>query len=225
MRALLLLVAPAFALNAQMTPDPSRPLTPPGWAWKTDAPAEPQPGGTGNLGTTRFEFTTMAPGWHVTMGPGGLLFPRDRRAEERFALDAEMIYFPNGADDAEIGLFFGGTGLDGAHAAWTALVVRPDGRVAVLRAEHGSTRPLRAWSAVAGVGGRDSTGFATRRLSVSADPDSVRFFINGGPAGAVARAAVAVDGAYGFRIGRGANLHITSLDVTQRLAPYRPPRP
>ena len=225
MRALLLLVAPAFALNAQMTPDPSRPVTPPGWAWKTDAPAEPQPGGTGNVGTTRFEFTAMAPGWHVTMGPGGALFPQGARVEGRFALDAEMITFPDGAADAEVGLFVGGAGLDGMHASWTAFVVRTDGRVAVLRQEHGSARALLPWTTVQGVGGRDSTGFATRRLSVSADPDSLRFFINGRQAGALARAGLAVDGAYGFRIGRGANLHITSLDVTQRLAPYRPPRP
>jgi hypothetical protein len=159
------------------------------------------------------------------MGPGGLLFPQGARAEGRFALDAEMITFPDGALDAEVGLFVGGAGLDGAHAAWLAFVVRPDGRVAVLRQEHGSTRALVAWTAVPGVGGRDSTGFAERRLSVSADPDSVRFFINGRQAGALERTTVAVDGSYGFRIGRAANLHITSLDVTQRLAPYRPPRP
>jgi hypothetical protein len=219
-----LLAAPVLALDAQVTPDPARPLTPPGWGWTTDAPAEPQRGGTGNVGTTRFEFTLMAPGWHVTMGPGAVLFPRELRAEDRFALDADLLFFPDGAPDAEAGLVVGGTDLEGARAAWTAFVVRPDGRVAVLRHEQGVTKTLHPWTAVAGVGGRDSTGFSERRLSVSADPDSIRFFVNGQAAGAWPRASVAVDGQYGLRVGRGANLHVTSLDITQRLAPYRPRR-
>lgn len=224
MRFVLLLAATAASLHAQMTPDASRPLTPPGWSWRTDAPAEPQPGGTGNVGRTRFEFTLMAPGWHVTMGPGGVLFPRDDRAAGWFALDAMLIYFPDGANDAEIGVFAGGNGLDGAHAAWTAFVVRPDGRVAVLKHEHGSTRPVLDWTAVRGIGGRDSTGFVERRMSVTADPDSVRFFVNGVSAATVARGAMALDGQFGLRIGAGANLHVTSLDITRRLAPYAPRR-
>ncbi len=87
-------------------------------------------GGTGNVGETKFEFTLMAPGWHVTMGSGGLLFPRAGRAEGRFVLEGEMIYRPDGSNDAEIDVFAGGVGLDGAHGSWTAFVVRADRHVA-----------------------------------------------------------------------------------------------
>jgi len=226
MRALLavLVILPAFGLAAQMAPTATA-VTPPGWSWKTDAPAEPQRGGTGNVGAAKFEFTHMAPGWHVTMGPGGVLFPADGRAEGRFVLEGEMIYFNDGADAAEYGVFVGGAGLDGMHASWTAFVMRPDGKAAVLRHEHGSTRALYEWTSVPGISGRDSTGFARHRVSVRAEPDSVRFLVNGTRIGAWPRAALAVEGGYGFRIGRGANLHITNLDLTRRLAPFPAPRP
>lgn len=208
-----------------MAPNSSAPVTPPGWAWKTDAPAEPQRGGTGNVGTAKFEFTHMAPGWHVTMGPGGVLFPADARAEGRFVLEGEMIYFNDGSDAAEYGVFVGGSELGASHAAYTAFVMRADGRAAVMRAEHGRLQMLMDWTSVAGVAGRDTTGFARHRVAVRAEPDSVRFLVNGTRIAAWSRAAMSVDGGYGFRVGRGANLHITNLDLTQRLAPFPAPRP
>ena len=55
---------------------------------------------------------------------------------------------------------------------------------------------------------------------VRAEPDSVRFLVNGVRVSAWPRAALQVDGSYGFRIGAGANLHITNLDLTRRLAPF-----
>lgn len=225
MRALLLLVAPVLALNAQAAPTSAAPITPPGWAWRLDAPAEPQRGGTGNVGTQKFEFSPMAPGWHVTMGPGGVLYSRTHTAEGRFEVAGQMIYFNDGADAAEYGVFVGGSGLDGDHAAYFAFVMRPDGRAGVMRAEHGSTRMLMDWTAVPGVAGRDSTGFARHRVSVRAEPDSVRFFVNDTRVAAWGRASMPVEGSFGFRIGRGANLHITNLDLTQRFAPFPAPRP
>jgi hypothetical protein len=48
----------------------------------------------------------------------------------------------------------------------------------------------------------------------------VRFVVNGERVAAWPRASLAVDGAYGFRIGGGVNLHITNLDVTRRVAPF-----
>ncbi len=210
----------ASVLPAQMAPAAQAPLTPPGWAWRMDRPAEPQRGGTGNAGDAKFEFTHMAPGWHITMGPGGVLFPASDRAEGRFALEAEMIYFGDGADGAEHGVVVGGTGLDGEHGSWTAFVVRPDGQAAVMSHAHGATRMLMDWRTADGVRGRDSTGFARNKVMVRAEPDSVRFVVNGMAIAAWPRAAMVVDGGFGFRIGRGANLHITNLDVMRRLAPY-----
>ena len=60
----------------------------------------------------------------------------------------------------------------------------------------------------------------TNVLSVRAEPDSVRFLVTSERITAFARADLNVDGPFGFRIGKGVNLHITNLDVTRRLAPF-----
>lgn len=54
--------------------------------------------------------------------------------------------------------------------------------------------------------------------------DSVRMFVNGTRVGAWPRRTLAVDGTYGFRIGKGTNLHITNLDPTRRHVPFPAPR-
>lgn len=217
----LVLSLVAASLDAQqMRTDPAPSVTPDGWAWRTDAPATPQKGGTGNVGTATFEFTHMAPGWHITMGPGALLFPKGAEATGRFALEGEMIYFPDGADSAEYGVFVGGSSLDGPNAGWTTFVVRADGSGAVTRRTATGEQLLRAWARHDAINARDANGWARNTVAVRAEPDSVRFVVNGKVVQAWARADLPVDGAYGFRIGKGANLHITNLDLTKRLAPY-----
>lgn len=213
------------ALDAQeMRATPSSDLTPAGWSWRTDAPAVPQKGGTGNAGTAKFEFTHMAPGWHITMGPGALLFPADAEATGRFVLEGEMIYFPDGADAAEYGVFVGGRALDTPGAEWTMFVVRSDGSAAVTRRTASGEQQLRSWAKHEAINARDANGWARNKVAVRAEPDSVRFVVNGKAVQAWSRRELAADGRYGFRIGEGANLHITNLDLTQRLAPYPAPK-
>lgn len=215
------LAAPAAALaSQQMAAGADTSLTPAGWAWRSDAPATPQKGGTGNVGATKFEFTQMAPGWHITMGPGALLYPQGKEASGRFVLAGEMIYFPDGADSAAYGIFVGGRGLDAANPTWTMFVLRADGSGAVMQRGPSGEQVLRAWSRHEAINARDANGWARNTVAVRAEPDSVRFVVNGQVVHAWRRDDLAVEGQYGFRIGKGANLHITNLDLTQRLAPY-----
>jgi hypothetical protein len=212
---LILALLSSDTVGAQDTP-----ITPVGWSWKTDRAATPARGGPDQISAAQFAFTHMAPGWHITMGPGGVLFPASDRAEGRFVLEGELIYFSDGRDGAEHGVIVGGSGLEGMHASWTAFVVNPEGKAAVMKHEHGATTMLLDWKTVAGANARDTTGFARNTVTVRAEPDSVRFMVNGARVGAWPRAAMNVDGSYGFRIGAGANLHITNLDLTRRLAPF-----
>lgn len=211
---LAILPVPAVAVAQQAAP-----LTPPGWTWRTDIPASPQKGGTGNLSDAVFEFTPMAPGWHITMGPGGTLFDPAARAEGRFVIEGELILFP-GSTNQEYGVFVGGSALDGPGARWFAFVVREDGGAAVLRHDGGRTTELLPWGAHAAVKPRERNATVKNIVTVRAEPDSVRFLVNGERIGAWARAEIPVDGTFGFRIGRGVNLHITNLDHTRRLAPF-----
>jgi hypothetical protein len=218
--ALTLLLIPSLS-SAQAMPlqTEAAPVTPLGWAWRTDRPATPQRGGTGGVTDALFEFNHMAPGWHVTMGPGGALYDPALRAEGRFEVEGQMILFPE-ATTSEYGVFVGGTAMDGDGASWTAFVVRPDGTAGVIRRAAGVTSNLMPWSAHAAVAARDSTGFARNVVAVRAEPDSVRMFVNGTRVGAWARADLAVDGHFGLRIGQGVNIHVTNLDLKRRLAPF-----
>lgn len=207
---LLSLVAPILAAQG---------LTPPGWSWRTDAPATPRRGGTEPITEGQFEFSFMAPGWHITMGPGGVLYDGGEGAQGRFMLEGEFILFPN-ASNGEYGLFVGGSDLTGDGQGWLAFVVRADGRAAVLRSEAGGRSMLMDWTPHAAVKPKPADGTVKNFITVRAEPDSVRFVVNGERVAAWPRAALAVDGAYGFRIGRGVNLHVTNLDITRRLAPF-----
>ena len=165
----MVLSAAPRAMAAQDSP-------PAGWSWALDREAKWASGSRMAKTDSTFDFVHMAPGWHITMGPGGALFDPRERVSGRFIVEAELILFPD-ATNGEYGVFVGDRMADGASAEWTAFVVR-------------------------------------------AEPDSVRFHVNGERIAAWPRSAMPLDGVTGFRIGEGVNLHITNLDVTRRLAPF-----
>lgn len=217
---LTLIVAPAAqpaVVLAQSAP-------PVGWKWSLDGPARLLNGGRFTPTDSTFDFAHMAPGWHITMGPGAVLYDPDARATGRFVVEGEMILFPD-ASANEYGVFVGGVSLeDAARQAWTAFVVRADGQVAVMRQRGSETTWLVPWRAHAASKVLVKGETAKNYVTVRAEPDSVRFLVNGERVTAFARSAVAVDGTFGFRIGKGVNLHITNLDVTRRLAPFPAPK-
>ncbi len=210
----LAVVAPAVAAQ-------SGAVTPPGWQWRTDLPAAPQAGGTGNVTDSRFEFSPMAPGWHVTMGPGGILFDPQNRISGRFEVDAQFFLFPE-PSNAEYGVFVGGAGLDGPGARWTTFVVRGDGSGAIFAHSGGRTNEVVSWTKHSAIAARDANGLARNVVSVRAEPDSVKLFVNGTRVAAVQRLDVSVDGQFGLRVGRGINIHVGNLDIKRRLAPFPP---
>jgi len=218
------LVAGALAAPAAATAQSSD-IIPAGWEWRLDAPAKLVLGSRNAMSDTTFDFVHMAPGWHIAMGPGSVLFDPRERAEGRFMVEGELILFPN-ASGNEYGVFVGGRGLEGAtgnagaNAQWIAFVVRADGSAAVLKRTGGAVSELLPWAVHASVKPKVRGGTAKNIVSVRAEPDSVRFFVNGERLGAWPRADLPVDGAFGFRIGKGVNLHVTNLDATRRLAPF-----
>jgi len=200
-------------------------LAPPaGWRWTLDGPARLVNGGRFTPTDSTFDFAHMAPGWHITMGPGAVLYDPAERASGRFVLEGEMILFPD-ASAGEYGVFVGGKNLDDeARREWIAFVVRADGEVAVMRQRGRETTWLLPWRAHAASKVLVPGATAKNYVTVRAEPDSVRFVVNGERVAAFDRAVLEVDGAIGFRIGKGVNLHITNLDVTRRMAPFPAPR-
>jgi hypothetical protein len=56
-------------------------------------------------------------------------------------------------------------------------------------------------------------------IRVDVDPANITMTVNGAKVLAVPRAGVETDGRFGFRVGKDVNLHISTLNVTRRLAP------
>ncbi len=197
---------------------------PPNWTWALDQPARLLNGGRFTPNDTTWDFVNMAPGWHVTMGPGGQLFDPSNTATGRYAVEAEMILFPNSSNE-EFGVFVGGAHLGEPDARWTAFTIRRDGKFTVRSQQAGRRVTLADWAQHEAVNPLAADGTVKNTVRVLAEPDSVRFLVNGARVGAWARRGLAVDGLYGFRIGKGTNLHITNLDHTRRHAPFPVPKP
>ena len=207
--AVAALAVPAMARQLQ---------TPTDWKWRTDAPAKVT--SESKLGPDMWHFVAMPPGWHITMGPGGLLYPTGRTASGNFTLEAQIFLFPGTSQD-EYGVFLGAASLDAtATPPYLAFVARRDGQAAVLRRAASGFEPVVAWKANDAVvphPGGDATAKNILRVEVGAT--DVVFSANGKEIAKVPRAGLATDGAFGFRVGKDLNLHISTLDVTQRLAP------
>ena len=212
----------AVGMGAAAMPPGGQLKTPEDWKWRLDEPAAMSPGG--KMETGQWWFVAMPPGWHVTMGPGGLVYHPAYRASGRFIVESELFLFPDSSDEG-VGVFVGGQALaDGETPAYTSLLLRKDGSASVMRA-GGGVAPIAGWAAVDGVephGGKDAEKHAFR---IEAETATLTFLIDGTKVAAVPRAEGAADGHFGLRIGRGVNIHVVRLDFTQQLAPPRAPKP
>lgn len=208
---LCLLITAAWARAAQAQPAPS-----PRLRWVTDSPAQLVT--QQEVPDSAWSFVEMPPGWHVTTGPGAILYDPEHAARGRFDVEAEMFLFPE-ASDAGYGIFIGGDGLDTEDRTYLSFVIRRDGSAAVLQVRGSESVTLVPWSRNEAVLPHGGTGTVRNTLTIEVGATEIVFSANGTAIARLPREAAPVDGAFGFRIGAGINLHMTSLDVTQRLAP------
>jgi hypothetical protein len=162
----------------------------------------------------------MPPGWHVTTGPGALLYPDSGGdTSGNFSLEAEVFLFP-GESQSEYGVFLGGRDVDGNAPEYTAFVLRRDGQAAVLRRRAGRAAPIADWqrhdAVVPHKGGNDAVKNVVR---VDVDPQNATMLVNGTKVVSIARNEIGADGRVGLRVGDAMNLHISTFNVTRRFAP------
>lgn len=198
----LLLLAPASSFA-------QRPVA---WRVATDSPVKD------SLAVAR-----MPPGWHITTTTesGAILYDPVLVAQGRFGLSLDVFLFPGHSQEG-YGILFGGTDLGTPHGSWLAFLARRDGRASVQHVHRGTSHTLVEWmpnDAVKPHPGGDDAQLNTLRVSV--EPDSIRFEANGKRITALPRGTLGVDGAFGMRVGKDINLHISNLDHTVRLAPPR----
>jgi hypothetical protein len=137
-----------------------------------------------------------------------------------FSLEAEVFLFPGEAAD-EYGLFLGGQDIDSsATPDYAAFVLRRDGQAAALRRRAGQTTALADWQRHEAILQGNVKGDPVKNvLKVDVDPMNATLWVNATKVLTVPRGDIRADGRVGFRIGKDLNLHITTLNVTRKLAP------
>jgi hypothetical protein len=210
-QTLLAVIVLPVALTAQLK-------TPTDWKWRQDAPAPLAPGSKMEPGS--WVFVQMPPGWHITTGPGVLLYPTSNGdASGNFSIEAEIFLFPESSAD-EYGVFLGGENIEGAATpAYVAFVLRADGHAAVLRRNDGRTTALAGWQKHEAILVKKEKETAKNVIRVDVDPVNITMTVNEAKVLTVPRASVETDGRIGFRVGKDVNLHVSTLNITRRLAP------
>lgn len=168
-----------------------------------------------------WRFVGMPPGWHVTTGPGVLLFPAQAPAlSDRFSLEAEIFLFA-GESREPFGIFLGGRDVDSTGPAqYTAFVIRRDGRAAVLSYGAAGVQPIVDWQPHEAIVPHAGRGNPVKNvLRVDVEPKEIALRVNGAAVATAPRGGLGTSGTFGLRIGSGVNLHVSTLDITMRLAP------
>ncbi|MDT8340371.1 MAG: hypothetical protein RQ751_02575 [Longimicrobiales bacterium] len=185
--------------------------TPAGWLVRADAP---------DADAAEVFFVDMPPGWHVTTGPAVLLWSPDSTATGEFRFETETFLFDPEGGQGEFGIMLGGRGLQEPDALCTYFLIREGGEFAVVPVRGRVAASPPEWTshpAVARFADRPDGDVTVRNvLAVEVSQGDVRFLVNGREVARRPRTDLALDGAFGLRVGRGVNLHVTRLDIRDR---------
>ena len=210
LRAVALVATAAAALSAQAQPqhltggnEGKKPI---GWKTRVDGGADAH-GGKDTL-----SFVQMTPGFHVTTGPGVILWHPDSTATGSFAVDGGIFLFPtNGRDEEGYGIFVGGQDLGGPAQRYTYFLLRNDGKFLVKQRNGEKMTVLKDWTASPAIKLQKGTDAMQNNFRIVAGPQTVAFLVNGTEVASLPRAQVAPDGVYGLRFSHAVNAHVTKV--------------
>ncbi len=160
-------------------------------------------------------FVDMAPGWHITTGPAGILYNPANASEGEFRIKSKIFLFDPGRRHREAyGIFFGGQNLDGDGQAYSYFLIRDTGEFLIKVRKGGTTETVVAWTATDALA-RHPGGDARveNSIAVECGSETVDFFINGEKVTSVPRRNLDVDGIVGLRVNHALNLHVAELTI------------
>lgn len=166
-------------------------------------------------------FVSMPPGWHITTGPGTLLYRPEQTCLKSCRIETEIFLFP-GKGDGGYGVFFGLEVAGDPTAHYDAFMLRHDGAYA--RGPRGGAFP---WSldfaryVAQALPDKPVKNIITIDVEDRDDARHATFTVNGHrmllehyPHGDTARTPLA--GVVGLRVDAGVNLHVTRFDVAAK---------
>lgn len=193
--------------------------TPTQWRWITDTPAELVTGE--EVPDTAWRFVAMPPGWHVTTGPGAVLFEPAYLVKGRFRVETEIFLFPDACSEG-FGIMVGDDRLESDSPSYVSFLIRNDGSAGVFRVRGRLIEPIVDWARHESIRQNEGDEAVANVLELRSDGSELVFTVNGTSVARVPSDVLPREGPVGFRIGAGLNLHITTLDLTYTLAPTPP---
>lgn len=173
-----------------------------------------RPDGKGAIANVK--FVPMGKGLHVTLGPATILYRGADKTTGPFHTLATFTQTTAPKHPEGYGLFFGGSGLDGAAQQYTYFLVRGDGTYLIKQRNGEKTSDVsKGWTAHAAVNKADKSGKATNKLEIDgkAETDKIRFLVNGQTVYQTSPTAMNLNGIVGLRVNHNLDVHIDGFDL------------
>jgi hypothetical protein len=193
--------------------DPDKPVQgggalPSGWTARTDKEGQ----------TANIKFVTMAPGYHLTLGPATILYRQQDMAKGPFHTLAKFDQTKKPKHPEGYGLFIGGQSLAGKDQKYTYFLVREDGTYLIKRRDGDKTSEIsKGWTPHGAVKKADASGKASNLLEIDAkrDPTKVDFKVNGQTVHSMKASELTTKGIVGLRVNHNLDVHIQDFAVHQ----------
>jgi hypothetical protein len=181
---------------------------PAGWSARPDGKGDAK----------NIKFVTMAPGYHLTLGPATILYRASDKATGPFHTLAKFHQMKKLEHSEGYGLFMGGQGLTGKDQKYTYFLVRDDGSYLIKRRDGEKTTDLGAgWTPHPAVKKSGADGKATNLLEIDAkqNPGKIEFKVNGQTVHTADAKAMSTNGIVGLRANHKLDLHIEDFALHQ----------
>jgi VCBS repeat-containing protein len=194
-----------LSIALALTPTLLSAQLPAGWAVRPDD--------AGKAAEVKVE--TMGPGWHVTTGPGGVIYRTADKATGTYEFGAKLHLFPEkGGHNEAYGLFIGGSDLAGAAQKYTYFVIRGDGTWKVKRRDGAkATDVTTGWTANPAIVKGKADGSVANLVTISVTGAKVSFLVNGTEVYSTDASKVDAGGTPGLRINHNLSVHVENYGI------------
>jgi len=158
------------------------------------------------------KYAASGDAWEVTTGPAHIVYSPTVMGNGNYSASATIEQLETPAHPEAYGIFIGGRDLDKESQAYTYLLVRGTGEIAIKVREGDKARDVIKWTASSDVPKADGSGKASYALTAQVTADALKFSVNGKQVASVSKAGLPTDGIAGLRINH--NLHVKATPVS-----------
>lgn len=193
-----------LGLALALTPGLLAAQLPSGWT------ARPDDGGK----VAEVKVDPMGAGWHVTTGPGGIIYRSADKATGNYEFHAKLHLFPEKGHGEAYGLFIGGSDLTGAAQKYTYFLLRGDGTWKVKRRDGAKTADVTpGWTASPAIVKGKADGSVANLVAIVVQGAKVSFQVNGTEVYSTDASKVDANGTPGLRINHNLSVHVENYGI------------